>query len=170
MYAQLVLVSSSRLLVGAYLASLCQIYCTQIHYRTLSDDIQVRWAKRNRNRETFVEQMLQKGKSELKEAQIAASAAMDRAHPAVSLRQHAQVDHPQVGQASGQQQTHQPLWSRQMTTVQMKTSTFLVGEERLNCEPFAIPPAGCSGPGILDNHLSGYMLSRRGCGNDSRFK
>ncbi len=76
------------------------------HYRTLSDELHFRWMKRDRNGETLVQQMLQEHEPELEETQIAAIRAMNDPQPVVAVRKHAQVDYPQVGQASGQQQTH----------------------------------------------------------------
>ena len=52
--------------------------------------------KRDRNGETLIQQMLQEYEPELEETYIAAIRAMNDPQPVVAVRQHAQIDHPQV--------------------------------------------------------------------------
>ncbi len=46
----------------------------------------------------------------------------------------AQIDHPDVCQASCYHQLSQSIWITEMAFVQMEPTTFLVGEQSLNTE------------------------------------
>ena len=51
----------------------------------------------------------------------------------------AQVDDPQIGQASCDHQIAQALWIRQMTFMQKEPTAFLVGEEGFDLKTFFVP-------------------------------
>ncbi len=106
------------------------------------DRLRWRWLKGNRYGEAVVQQLVQQGKAQLEEAQITAMPAMNDPQPAIALCQHPQVNDPQVGQTGGQQQAGEPGGIGQMALLEVKATAFLVGKERLDSEPFAIPPAG----------------------------
>jgi len=56
-----------------------------------------------------------------------------------------EVDHPDISQASGNQQTCQPLRMAQVAFVEMEPATFLVGEESFDEEALLVVGAGFFG-------------------------
>jgi hypothetical protein len=98
--------------------------------------------------------MLQQIETQLKQTQITAVGAMDDGHPLVSFGYHIQVNHPNVSQTSGYQQTGHSLWVRNVALLQMEAATFLVGEEGFNSKPFAIPVAGFLGQGHIGDQIN----------------
>lgn len=70
---------------------------------------------------------------------------MDYTDPAFGQGHTAQVDDPEIGQASGDHQSHQSLGVGQMTLMQVEATAFLVSEEGLDAEALAIPGTGLGG-------------------------
>ena len=58
----------------------------------------------------LVQKVLEQVQAELEETEIAAVCAMNALIPAVGHAEYAQVDHPDVGETSGDQQAGQALW------------------------------------------------------------
>ena len=80
----------------------------------------------------LVQEVLKQVQAELKEAEIAAVCAMDTLVPAVGDAAYAQVNHPDVGKTSSDQQTGQTLWLADMALVQSKAAALLVRKEGFN--------------------------------------
>jgi hypothetical protein len=80
----------------------------------------------------LVQKVLEQVQAELEETEIAAVCAMNALIPAVDHAEYAKVDHPDVGKTSGDQQASQALWLADMTLVELKAATFLVGKESFN--------------------------------------
>lgn len=82
--------------------------------------------------EFFVEQVLQELEAQLKETEITAVSTMQDRQETACVHLRAQVDDPDVGQASGNQQARQALWVSEMAFMELEAAAFLVGEEGLN--------------------------------------
>ena len=89
----------------------------------------------------LVQKVLEQVQAELEETEIAAVCAMNELVPAVGNAEYAQVDHPNVGKTSGDQQTRQAFRVAEMALVELKATTFLVGEESFNPHAFFIVTA-----------------------------
>lgn len=74
----------------------------------------------------FIQEMAEQIQAELEETQVAAVSAVNNFDPIVSLGNHAQIDDPDIGQASGDQQAGQPRRVRDMTSVQVEPSALLL--------------------------------------------
>jgi hypothetical protein len=80
----------------------------------------------------LIQEVFEQVQAQLKETQITAVSAMDDLDPAISGSDCAQVDDPDVGQASRDHQAGQALGVRDMAFVQVEASALLVGEESLD--------------------------------------
>ena len=67
---------------------------------------------------------------------------MNEALPLLPFGDNSQPDDPDVGQTSGDHQAGQALRVSQVTFMQMKASTFLVGKKGFNFEAMPIPVEG----------------------------
>src|SRR5450759_178154 len=112
----------------------------------------------NRNGHTFVQAVVQEGQAQLKQAQIAAVRPMDDLLPPLEMAEGTKVDHPDVGQAGGDQQPGQALRSADVALVQMKAATFLVGKEGFNTHALAIPAAGFFDQVQVGDQVNGLSL------------
>jgi len=63
---------------------------------------------------------------------------MNVSHPTGVVRHDAQVNDPQVGQTGRQHQAGDAGWITEVTAIQLKTTTFLVGKERFDLRPLTI--------------------------------
>lgn len=70
---------------------------------------------------------------------------MDDGNPMVANGETAQVNDPEIGQAGGDHQVTQSGWIGEMTFVQEKAATFLVGEKGFDLEAFFVPVQGFMG-------------------------
>ncbi|GAB4214659.1 MAG: hypothetical protein OHK0022_53480 [Roseiflexaceae bacterium] len=70
--------------------------------------------------------------TELKQAQVAAIRAMKGLDPALLLRKDANGKNPEIGQAGANQKPLQAFWLCKMTLMQVKATTLVVREHRLN--------------------------------------
>ena len=82
---------------------------------------------------------------------------MHKFAPLVAQRQHAQVDDPNIGQTRCHHQAGEPFRFTQVALVQMKATTFLIGEEGFNPKTLPIPIAGFA----LEFHV-GQEINRLG--------
>src|SRR4249919_4302020 len=89
----------------------------------------------------LVQEMLEQVQTKLEETEIAAVSAMNEFVPAIGHAEYAQVDHPNVGETSGDQQACEALWVADMALVELKAATFLVGEEGFNAHAFFVVAA-----------------------------
>lgn len=62
--------------------------------------------------------------------------------PALPQGVQSDVDNPEVGETCGDQESTQARRVRQVAFMQMKSSTFLIREQRLDFESFTAPSAG----------------------------
>ena len=92
--------------------------------------------------QVLVQEMLQQAQTQAEETQIAPVGTMNDLHPPISLGNDAQVDYPDVGQASGNHQLRQPSGVRDVALVQPEPTALLVGEESFNTEPLRVPVTG----------------------------
>ena len=83
--------------------------------------------------------MIEQVQSQLKKTQIATIRTMDDFDPVVSLSDNAQIDNPDVSQASGDYQSGQTFWIRDVALVQVEAAAFGIGEQGFNTEAFGIP-------------------------------
>ena len=83
--------------------------------------------------------MIQQRQTEAEQAPIAAIRAMNDFYPIVSHSNAAQINDPQVGQASGDHQIAQALRVRQMTFVKEEPTAFLIREEGFDLKTFFVP-------------------------------
>ena len=86
----------------------------------------------------MVEQIIQQPQAQLEQAQITAVTPMNHRQPIVCMRERAQVNNPQVSQASGEHQPVHTFRIAQVTSVQLKTPAFLVGKEGFDLIPLQI--------------------------------
>ena len=99
--------------------------------------------------------MIQQGQTEAKQAPITAIRAMNGFYPVVSHSNAAQVDDPQVSQASGDHQIAQALRIRQVTFVQEEPTAFFVGEERFDLKTLFVPVKGFIGQFEIGHQIDG---------------
>ena len=83
--------------------------------------------------------MFQEPQAKLKETQVAPVRAMNQRQEVALPCLIAQIDNPDISQASGNHQFCQALRISEMAFVQMKAAAFLIGEEGLNAETLLIP-------------------------------
>ena len=86
--------------------------------------------------------MFEQVQAEFEEAQVTAVRTVDDFDPIISLGNDAQVDNPDVGQASCNHQPSQTRWLRDVALMQVETAAFLIREQGFNAEPLFIPIAG----------------------------
>ena len=87
----------------------------------------------------FVQEMIEQTQAELKEAQVTTVSAMNDLDPIISFSNHTQIDDPDVGQTSSDQQASQTLWIGDVTFMQVEPSALLVGKEGFDAVPFGVP-------------------------------
>ena len=93
------------------------------------------------NAKMLVQEVPKQVQAEWEQAQVTAIGAVYDLDPVVVLGNHAQVDDPDVGQASGNHQTGQSARSRDVALVKAESSAYLLREAGLNSKPFRVPVA-----------------------------
>jgi hypothetical protein len=120
---------------------------------------QARHLEGHRDVDMFIQEMIEQIQAELEETQVAAVSAVNNLDPVVPLGNHAQIDDPDVGQASSDQQAGQARRVRDMTSVQVEPSALLVGEESLNPVSFGVPVTSFFGQFHIRDQVDGLFVS-----------
>src|SRR5438552_15979939 len=83
--------------------------------------------------------MVQQMQPELKQTPIAAVRAVNNPIPAITSRNRAKIDHPQVGQTVRQHQARQPHGIAEMTLLDAEAAALLVRKEGFDLTTLPIP-------------------------------
>ena len=79
--------------------------------------------------------------------------------PILSQCHEAEIDDPQIGQASCDHQGAQAFRIRQMAFVEVKSAAFLVGEEGFDLKTFFVPITGFTGQFEIGHQKDGFQVA-----------
>src|SRR4030042_3000857 len=86
--------------------------------------------------------MIKQSQTQAKQAPIATIGTVNHAYPMLSRRYETEVHDPQVRQARRNHQRTQAFGLGQMTFMEVKSATFLVGKEGFDLKAFFVPITG----------------------------
>jgi len=120
---------------------------------------QVRHLEGYRDVDMFIQEMIEQKQAKLEETQVATVRAVNNLDPVVPLGNHAQIDDPDISQASRNQQAGQARRIRDMTFVQIEAAALLVGEESFNPVAFGVPVTSFFGQFHIRDQVNRIFVS-----------
>ena len=110
--------------------------------------------------------MIRQSQTQAKHTPIATVRTMNDAHPILFYRHKAEIDDPQVCQASCNHQETQAFRLRQVAFIEVKPTTFLVRKEGFDLEALFIPIASFIGQVKVGDQEGGFKITPLPPGND----
>ena len=105
----------------------------------------------------------------MKKTEIATVGAMNNTNQVAFDGQDTKGNDPNVSETSGNHQSGEPFWITDVTFVQMKAATLLVGEEGFDAHPLAVETTGLCGQITVGNQVNRFLFALSPPENDQNW-